>query len=259
MKPKTFFHNFLLPEVMLDGMLDKPSELFLYYRDAGLVSPWTRPYFYDLYSTFLAGIQSLFITHPSPICVIDLGCGVGTTGIFCALNSIPYHGFDICRSSLGIAGKRSSELGKVVNGLASYLSPTFSCLDCTNLDAIAQVVDFSDALVVSQFAFNMMDPLTSHLLERILSYGVRGVVLLDGNPDYCLSSLLPASSHRCTKLSPGYVSSLLKSYPSFHLEVFPGAVLPKGSPSLLVGAARSMQDFWPLCASRSLLYLFSRH
>ncbi len=150
-----------------------------YYRDAGLLREWRRPFFRHHYTyPLLLATRAIFDRHQRP-CILDLGCGTGTQSLLFALLGARVVGVDMDATALGILAKRKalyeSQIGRTLD-ISTHCGNVFE-LDFGPLGPF-------DA-VYSLFAFNMMQP-TAKLLDRLAPHLRDGAVFAvqDGNREH---------------------------------------------------------------------------
>lgn len=156
-----------------------------YYREAGLLRPWRRPFFMRHYAEPFATAANYLMAGPSRCkTIVDLGCGSGTQSIALALMGAKVVGLDMDRRALDILLHRK----------AFYERETGRTLDIEVRDGDVFAFDY-DAIgpidgVYSMFAFNMMQP-TTGLLDLLLPRMNTGgrFVIQDGNRMSWLSML----------------------------------------------------------------------
>lgn len=148
-----------------------------YYREAGLLAPWRRPYFHRHYcATLKQAVEELFSVPGAVPRILDLGCGTGTQGLLFALLGAEVIGMDMDDLALSTFRKRVTHYERLAGRK----------LNVTLLNANVFDTDFSRLHpltgVYSLFAFNMMQP-TSELLGRLRhGFGDDAVIAIqDGN------------------------------------------------------------------------------
>ena len=250
-----FFLDLLLPETLISRKFDEQSSLYTYYKNAGLVDVNTRPYFLNLYSKFLSKID-LFIEKYKAKKIIDLGCGIGTTALYCGIKNYKYIGIDIDQESISIAKKRIERLSKISQ---SFIKPNLYLMDCSNLSKINDEFNLGEALVISQFAFNMMDPVRNKLISNLLKYNINSLIILDGNPHCIFNKFLKPSTNNNFKLSVGLINKYQKNFSEYDFNVEIGALFPKRS----LGFIHKLNKIWnsiiPKFLARSLIYTIKRN
>ena len=250
-----FFLDLLLPETLISRKFDKQSCLYSYYKNAGLVDVKTRPYFLNLYSKFLSKID-LFIEKYKATKIIDLGCGIGTTALYCGMKNYKYIGIDKDEESISIAKKRIEKLSKITQ---SFIKPNLYLMDCSNLSKINDQFNFKNTLVISQFAFNMMDPVRNKLISNLLNYNINSMIILDGNPHCVFNKLLKPSTNNNIKLSVGLIKQYEKNFSEYEFNVEIGALFPKR----FLGFFHKFNKIWnsiiPKFLARSLIYTVKRN
>lgn len=171
-----WFQNVTVEQLLLP-LSDEQRLLFEgYYRDAGLLKEWRRPFFRHHYATpLMHAVREIFADNPRPR-VLDLGCGTGTQSLLFALLGAEVIGVDMDGRALEILQGRKA---LYEHHLGRPLAITTYCGNVFDLD-FAALGPF-DA-VYSLFAFNMMQPLPSlvnkigpHLSENAV------VIIQDGN------------------------------------------------------------------------------
>ncbi len=163
------------------------SFLFDYYREAGLLRWWRKPFFRHHFArTFFKALEYIF-NQKKPIHILDLGCGTGTQSLYFGLMGAQVTAVDIDKTALKIFKKRKFFYESYFNQkllIDIRLSNIFE-LDFDSLSPINAIY--------SMFAFNMMQP--SKLLLTILSDhsepGCR-LAILDGNNRSWLPRLIPS-------------------------------------------------------------------
>lgn len=174
-----WFQNIAVEAQRLD-LDDAQRRSFLeYYRAAGLLRSWRRPFFrhHYTYPLWLA-TREIFARAPRPR-VLDLGCGTGTQSMLFALLGAEVISVDMDADSLEVLRKRKTlyeaECGRT-------LDITIECGNVFELN-FEQLGPF-DA-VYSLFAFNMMQP-SSVLLKRLAPHLRAGAVFAvqDGNREH---------------------------------------------------------------------------
>lgn len=160
------------------GFLDAAQHRVLdtYYREAGLLSDFRRPFFLAHFCRPLSlALSHIFAGARQPR-IIDLGCGTGTQAILFALLGGEVLGVDTASQSLEILATRKAYYER--------LSGRKLKIRCLQEDAFR--VPYSDLGpfdgIWSLFAFNMMQP-SRRLLDCILPAAAPGcrMAIMDGN------------------------------------------------------------------------------
>lgn len=150
-----------------------------YYRDAGLLRAWRRPFFRHHYTyPLLLATRAIFERRPRPR-ILDLGCGTGTQSLFFALLGADVVGVDMDAAALDVLALRKALYERHAG---RELSITTRCGNVFELDFGA--LGPFDA-VYSLFAFNMMQP-SAALLERLAPHLRDDAILAiqDGNREH---------------------------------------------------------------------------
>ena len=215
-KPESFYTTVIYPECILDKKLCQSectdSVIFSYYFEAGLLRSSKRSYFLDLYCSYLSQLDYLIDKYNIDT-VIELGSGLGSLGIYFGINNIKYLGFDMDLKSIEFANKRVQRYSSSLR-----FNPKFSHFDCSNIDDLP--LPNGRNLVISQFSFNMMDPVNHDLIPRLLSSNVSIISILDGNPSYCLNRFAPPSRSLGSRINPSYINTFQNT------RLFAGSILP---------------------------------
>lgn len=148
-----------------------------YYREAGLLRSWRRPFFIRHYAEPFATAANYLMAGPSRRkTVVDLGCGSGTQSIALALMGAKVVALDMDDRALDI----------LLNRKTFYERETGRTLEIEVHKVDAFTFDYNaigpiDG-VYSMFAFNMMQP-TTGLLDLLLPRMNTGgrFVIQDGN------------------------------------------------------------------------------
>lgn len=147
-----------------------------YYRSAGLLKDWRRPFFRHHYALpLLLAVRELFSAAGRPR-ILDLGCGTGTQSLLFALLGAEVVAVDMDESALEVFRKRK----------ALYEKRSGRSLDINIRSGNVFEMDFqslgSFTAVYSLFAFNLMQP-TKDLLERLEPHLTSRAVMAiqDGN------------------------------------------------------------------------------
>lgn len=174
-----WFQNITVEAQRLD-LGDAQRHVFQeYYRAAGLLRPWRRPFFRHHYTyPLLLAAREIFAREPRPR-VLDLGCGTGTQSLLFALLGAEVVSVDMDADALEVLRKRKA-LYEAQCGRT--LSITIECGNVFELD-FERLGPF-DA-VYSLFAFNMMQP-SSALLKRLAPHLQADAVFAvqDGNREH---------------------------------------------------------------------------
>jgi len=137
---------------------DQCKYLANYYKKAGLLRNWRRPYFYQHFATpFTKAIQHLSI-NKLPCLILDLGCGMGTQSLFFALLGAEVIGLDADPKALSILEKRKVFYEKI-SCKELKIKIVYDDALSFNYKSIQPIT-----CVFSMFAFNMMQP-SSRLIE----------------------------------------------------------------------------------------------
>jgi SAM-dependent methyltransferase len=193
---EAWYHN--IEAEIGNGVLSPEDAAYFaaYYREAGMLRTWRRPFFMRHYAEPFAAAANFLMDGRSDRkkLIVDLGCGSGTQTIALALMGAKVVGLDMDTQGLGILLKRKK----------FYEDLTGRTLDIEVHDSDVFAFDF-DALgpidgVYSMFAFNMMQP-TKGLLDILLPRMARGArfVIQDGNQHSWLSRI---PGRRRSVLSP---------------------------------------------------------
>lgn len=189
---------------LADGFLagERARHVEAYYRDAGLLTPWRRPFFDHHYcESFLRSATFLLGKRPRPR-ILDLGCGTGTQSLFLALHGARVVALDLDRVALDVLRTRIAFYEK---RLGRKLDIQVHCANTFEFDyaAVAPIDG-----VYSMFAFNMMQP-SEGLLQRLLPAlaGDARFAIIDGNSVSWLSRWAPG--RRRSALSPSAFANLL--------------------------------------------------
>ncbi len=250
------WYSNIFEELLLDYLPPSDAAYFSeYYREAGLLRSWRRPFFMRHYAEpFVTAANYLMSGASQRKTVIDLGCGSGTQSIALALMGAKVVGLDMDRRALDILLRRK----------AFYERETGRMLDIEVHDGDVFTFDYSaigpiDG-VYSMFAFNMMQPTTDllgFLLPR-LNIGGR-FVIQDGNPLSWLSMMPGRSRQVLTPMeldreltSRGLSSNLLLG--SISLPPAAWCIAPR---ALLAKLDNSMNKswFWPI----SYMAMYEKH
>ena len=186
------------------SFLDQCEKDYLaaYYRSAGLLKGWRRPFFRHHYVRTFAEAAAFLLSKQATPRIIDLGGGSGTQCLLLALMGARIFVMDVDCMALRILRKRQAFYQ---DEIARQLDITVICTNTFhfNYKAIAPIDG-----VYSLFAFNMMQP-TRELLELICPYMDAGscFVVQDGNPLSWVSKVFP--SRRRNVLSPVELESEL--------------------------------------------------
>lgn len=160
------------------GFLDAEQHRLLdkYYREAGLLSPFRRPFFLAHFCRPLSLVLGHLFNGPQYPRIIDLGCGMGTQAILFALLGGDVLGVDTDNRSLRILEARKA--------FYEHLAGRKLKICCLQEDTFR--VPYADLGpfdgIWSLFAFNMMQP-SRRLLDIILPAAAPGcrLAIMDGN------------------------------------------------------------------------------
>ena len=175
-----------------------------YYREAGLLRGWRRPFFRHHYARTFTRAARFLLDGVSNPRIVDLGCGSGTQSIFLALLGADVVGLDMDEQALAVLKKRKAFYEKVSGRKIKLVA----------YKADALVFDYGKIApiqgVYSMFAFNLMKP-ARLLLERLAAHTAKGgrLAVLDGNCTSWLPSLFP-SRRRSGCLAPGEFENALE-------------------------------------------------
>ena len=198
-------------EINLSFMFSKEKEYLVnYYKKAGLLRSWRKPFFRHHYSrTFAQAL--LFLLEPCRNSrILDLGCGTGTQSLLFALLGADVVGVDLDEEALNILNKRKAfyedRSGRKLK-LRMYKANSLE-LNYANISPIEGIY--------SMFAFNLMKPSRS-LLEKIAPYTNNRcrLAILDGNNTSWLPRIF-SSRQRPDCLSPLEFEDVL-TYHSFDI------------------------------------------
>ncbi len=134
-----------------------------YYREAGLLTGWRRPFFRHHYAYPLHLALKQIFSNRGNVSVLDLGCGTGTQSILFALAGARVVGVDMDEHALGILRKRQVHY-EILSG--RKLDITLVSGNVFELDLAAHG---PFTALYSMFAFNMMQP-TVKLIPRLAQY-----------------------------------------------------------------------------------------
>lgn len=218
-----------------------------YYREAGMLRAWRRPFFMRHYAEPFARAAEYLMADPGPRrkLIVDLGCGCGTQSIALALMGAKVIGLDMDRRALDILQKRKR----------FYEQESGRALDIEVHDGDVFKFDYAAVApidgVYSMFAFNMMQPTTGllDLLGPNMATGGR-FVIQDGNLHSWLARM---PGRRRSVLTPHELDSELSSR-GFAPGSLAGTIsLPPVAWSLLPRKALAACDeilnrtwFWPI-------------
>jgi SAM-dependent methyltransferase len=210
-----------IPLELRSGYLpgDHAGRLTAYYRDAGLLRGWRRPFFRHHYSRPFARAAAFLLEPVRTGVLLDLGCGFGTQSLYLAMRGARILALDSDPLALDVLARRK----------AFYESQTGTRLDIRIACADVFQFDFASrgpiAGVHSLFAFNMMQP-SSALLDRIVPHLVSGArwAVQDGNNRSWRARLFP--SFRRAAWSPGEFDTHLRARGFAVVSHAGGAALP---------------------------------
>ena len=177
-------------EIELKTVLDGQrlnNYLESYYREAGLLTAWRRPFFKHHFArTFADAANHILAAHSKPL-ILDLGCGSGTQSLWFAIMGAEVIAVDMDDKALQLFEIRKIFYEKL---LGRKLSIEIHESDIFKFNFYT--TQFFNG-IYSMFAFNMMQP--SKLLLTILSDhsepGCR-LAILDGNNRSWLPRLIPS-------------------------------------------------------------------
>jgi len=180
------------------------SFLFDYYREAGLLRLWRRPFFRHHYAgTFYKAVRHIF-DQRAPFHLLDLGCGTGTQSLYFSYMGVHVTAVDIDKTALDIFKKRKKFF-------ENYLGKQLS-IDIRRSDIFELDFDSIPPLdsIYSMFAFNMMQP-SKQLLDILAERARTGcrLAILDGNNRSWLARLIPTRKREHC-LSPAELCRELK-------------------------------------------------
>ncbi len=167
-----------VPEELALSFLSTEDKAYFaaYYREAGLLRAWRRPFFRHHYSrTFTQAVRFLLNANPRPR-IVDLGCGTGTQSLLLALLGASVVALDVDGKALAILEKRKHFYEEILGRklkLGTYLANALEF----NYKQVAPIDG-----IYSMFAFNLMQP--SELLLDVLARNMAGrarLAILDGN------------------------------------------------------------------------------
>lgn len=176
-----------VPREIAAGLLtEEQREYFAtYYREAGLLRWWRRPFFHRHFTESFAAAARFLLGAGAEGVIIDLGCGTGTQSLFLALNGARVVGVDLDATALEIFRRRRD----------AYEQASGRRLDIEIHQGNVFATDFAAwgpvRGIYSMFAFNMMQP-SGPLVDRLLAAMPAGgrFVVIDGNsrslPARCL-------------------------------------------------------------------------
>ena len=155
-----WFQN-IANEIPLLSLSDDERRLFEgYYRAAGLLKGWRRPFFRHHYALpLLLAVVEFFKTAKRPR-ILDLGCGTGTQSLLFALLGADVVAVDMDESALDVFRKRKA-LYEYRSGRSLRISILSGNIFELNLHSVGPF-----SAVYSLFAFNMMQP-ARELLRRL--------------------------------------------------------------------------------------------
>jgi SAM-dependent methyltransferase len=150
--------------------------LVSYYRQAGLLRWYRRPYFRRHFCEPFANAARFFLRQAASGVILDLGAGYGTQAIYFALLGRPVVAVDVDGKALAVLEYRKAWYETVI-GRRLDISIVKGDVFQLDLSVAAPI-----AGVYSMFAFNMMQP-SSVLLDRIAPHLCKGARLAvqDGN------------------------------------------------------------------------------
>lgn len=177
-KMERWYNN--IAKEMAAGLLPAQDAEYLaeYYREAGLLRSWRRPFFMRHYAEPFAAAANYLMgsAGTGKKVILDLGCGCGTQSIAFALMGAKVIGLDMDRRALDILLQRKK----------IYEKASGRTLDIEVHDGDVFAFDYPAAGpidgIYSMFAFNMMQP-TTKLLSLLLPHvSPQGrFVIQDGN------------------------------------------------------------------------------
>jgi SAM-dependent methyltransferase len=157
-----------------------------YYREAGLIRWWRRPFFRHHFCRTFAKSVAFLSAYLHEGAILDLGCGCGTQSIYMAIKGARVVALDLDQTALEVFMKRKKHYEQVVG---RNLDITIHCADSFEFDyaSVTPLVGLH-----SMFAFNMMQP-SSRLVNTILPHLTRRacITVLDGNSKSWMLRLLP--------------------------------------------------------------------
>jgi SAM-dependent methyltransferase len=243
-----------IAEELKDDFLSEGDKEYLtaYYREAGLLRPWRRPFFKHHYSrSFTYAAQHLLKSCAEPQ-ILDLGCGTGTQALLLSILGAKVTGIDMDEKALSILEKRRSFYEDAL-GRRLYLK--VSAINALDFDygSIAPIHG-----IYSMFAFNMMQP-SATLLKRLMSCTADdcSIGILDGNRTSWLPKLV-AGRHRAGCLSPIEIEQALKEYQFETINHQAGFAVPPIcwclAPSYILRPVdRFLGNFWFMAISHQIL------
>jgi SAM-dependent methyltransferase len=191
-----------------------------YYREAGLLSLWRRPFFRHHYSRSFTYAAQHLLNSSANQQILDLGCGTGTQALLLSILGAKVMGIDMDEKALSILKKRKSfyedALGRGLD-LTVYATNAFDF----DYQSIAPIQG-----IYSMFAFNMMKP-SAALLKKILNYTSDDccIGILDGNRTSWLPKVIP-SRRRQGCLSPPELEHILSAHSFEIIDHSGGFALP---------------------------------
>ncbi|MCG3189240.1 MAG: hypothetical protein LKCHEGNO_01531 [Burkholderiaceae bacterium] len=187
-----------------------------YYRSAGLLRGWRRPFFRHHYSRPLwLATSRLFGTTQQPR-ILDLGCGTGTQSLLFALLGAKVVGVDMDERALSVLSKRKA-LYEQTSGRRLCLTLLSGDVFELDLQGLAPLDG-----VYSLFAFNMMQP-TAELLNRLSPRLDHGAIIAihDGNREHFFNAIF-----RRRFASTRALQSMLRSVGFSEVERLGGYAIP---------------------------------
>jgi len=204
----TFWKWYLnVSEELKHSFLSNQDKVYFanYYKEAGLLRKWRRPFFQHHYARTFARAAWFLLAGARNARILDLGCGTGTQSIFLALLGADVIGLDLDEEALAILEKRKAFYEKVSGRKIKLVAYKADAL-FFDYEKIAPIQG-----IHSMFAFNMMRPATL-LLQRVAACTTkRGrLAILDGNCTSWLPSLIP-SRRRPGCLAPFELEEVLRN------------------------------------------------
>jgi SAM-dependent methyltransferase len=209
------WYNNILVELDLDFLSQEEKDYFsAYYREAGLLRTWRRPFFRYHYSRTFAQAASFLLADKEQPLILDLGCGTGTQSLAFALLGAKVIALDFDKEATRIVNKR-----KVFYEEQSNRSLNIEILNADAFDfGYAQIAPIEG--IYSLFAFNTMQPSSSLLAKMLPHCGNKSrIAIQDGNR---LSWIQHLPGRRRSTLSPIELDEALRAY-SFSCSELKGA------------------------------------